>query len=135
MAERRPQRAGAANPLRFLAWLLKWDARNQPYPELATAVPTKANGGISKDGLTITYRLRKGVKWSDGAPFDADDVVFSTAVVNDPASDEGTPRSTAATRSRPLVKTISAGATAPFRARWTRWWGTTSSPSASPTSK
>ncbi|MEA2720377.1 MAG: peptide/nickel transport system substrate-binding protein [Candidatus Eremiobacteraeota bacterium] len=73
-----------------MAWLLKWDARNQPYPELATAVPTKANGGISKDGLTITYHLRKGVKWSDGAPFDADDVVFSTAVVNDPANDEGT---------------------------------------------
>jgi peptide/nickel transport system substrate-binding protein len=71
-----------------MAWLVKWDEHNQPYPELATAVPTQTNGGVSKDGLTITYHLRKGVKWSDGAPFDADDVVFSTAVVNNPANNE-----------------------------------------------
>jgi peptide/nickel transport system substrate-binding protein len=71
-----------------MAWLIKWDEHNQPYPELATEVPTQTNGGVSKDGLTITYHLRKGVTWSDGVPFDADDVVFSTAVVNDPANNE-----------------------------------------------
>jgi peptide/nickel transport system substrate-binding protein len=70
------------------AWLIRWDQHNDPYPELATEVPTQANGGVSKDGLTITYHLRKGVKWSDGAPFDADDVVFSTHVVMNPANDE-----------------------------------------------
>lgn len=59
------------------AFLIKWNAQNLPYPELATEVPTKANGGISQDGLTITYHLRKGLKWSDGAPLDADDVVFT----------------------------------------------------------
>ncbi len=72
-----------------MAWLLRWDKHNRPYPELATEVPSAANGGISRDGLTITYHLRKGVRWSDGAPFTADDVVFSTAVVNNPANDEG----------------------------------------------
>jgi peptide/nickel transport system substrate-binding protein len=71
-----------------MAWLIRWDKHNQPYPELATEVPTQTNGGVSKDGLTITYHLRKGVRWGDGAPFDADDVVFSTAVVNDPANNE-----------------------------------------------
>ncbi len=71
-----------------MAWLVRWDEHNQPVPELATQVPTKMNGGVSADGLTITYHLRKGVKWSDGAPFDADDVVFSTAVVNNPANNE-----------------------------------------------
>jgi peptide/nickel transport system substrate-binding protein len=71
-----------------MAWLIKWDEHNRPYPELATEVPTQANGGVSRDGLTITYHLRRGVTWSDGAPFDADDVVFSTAVVNDPANHE-----------------------------------------------
>ena len=71
-----------------MAWLIKWDANNQPYPELATEVPSKANGGISPDGLTITYHIRKGVKWSDGAPFDADDVVFSTNVVLNKANNE-----------------------------------------------
>ena len=31
----------------------------------------------SPDGLVWTFRLRKGVRWSDGAPFTADDVVFT----------------------------------------------------------
>jgi peptide/nickel transport system substrate-binding protein len=71
-----------------MAWLIRWDKHNEPYPELATEVPTQANGGVSKDGLTITYRLRKGGRWSDGAPFTARDVVFSTAVVNNAANNE-----------------------------------------------
>ena len=70
------------------AWLLKTDIHNQPVPELATVVPSQANGGISKDGLTITWHLRHGVKWSDGAPFDADDVVFSTNAVLNKANNE-----------------------------------------------
>ena len=70
------------------AYLVKYDANNQPYPELVTQVPTQANGGISKDGTVITWHLRKGVRWSDGAPFDADDVVFSTNAVNNPANNE-----------------------------------------------
>jgi ABC-type transport system substrate-binding protein len=73
-----------------MAWLIRWDEHNQPYPELATQVPTRANGGVSQDGLTVTYHLRRGVTWSDGAPFNADDVVFSTAVVNNPANNEST---------------------------------------------
>jgi peptide/nickel transport system substrate-binding protein len=71
-----------------MAWLVKWDVHNKPYPELATQVPTQTNGGVSKDGRTITYHLRKGVVWSDGVPFTGDDVVFSTAVVNNLANNE-----------------------------------------------
>ncbi len=71
-----------------MAYLVRYDEHNEPVPELATSVPTQKNGGISKDGLTITWHLRKGVKWSDGAPFDADDVVFSTNAVNNPKNNE-----------------------------------------------
>jgi peptide/nickel transport system substrate-binding protein len=70
-----------------MAHLVKYDRRNRAIPELATEVPTLANGGISPDGLAITWHLRKGVKWSDGAPFDADDVVFSTNAINNPKND------------------------------------------------
>jgi peptide/nickel transport system substrate-binding protein len=71
-----------------MAYLLKTGANNEPVPELATEVPSQKNGGISADGKTLTYHLRKGVKWSDGQPFDADDVVFSTRVVLNPRNNE-----------------------------------------------
>jgi peptide/nickel transport system substrate-binding protein len=68
------------------AWLVKWDEHNLPYAELATQVPTQANGGVSKDGLTITYHLRKGLRWSDGAPLTADDVVWTYHTIMNPAT-------------------------------------------------
>jgi len=58
-------------------YLLNWSDQSQFVPELAAVEPTLKNGGISKDGLTITYHLRKGVKWQDGAPFTADDVIYT----------------------------------------------------------
>ncbi len=53
-------------------------------PILATTVPTVANGGISRDGLTISYHLRSGVKWQDGVAFSSKDVKFTwQAMMND----------------------------------------------------
>jgi peptide/nickel transport system substrate-binding protein len=56
-------------------------------PVLASAVPTVANGGISKDGLTVTYHLRRNVRWHDGAPFTSADVKFSYQALMNPAND------------------------------------------------
>jgi peptide/nickel transport system substrate-binding protein len=51
--------------------LLFWDAAG------GTIVPGVARGWeMSRDGKTTTVFLRKGMKWSDGAPFTADDFVF-----------------------------------------------------------
>jgi peptide/nickel transport system substrate-binding protein len=66
----------------WAGYLFNWSDQSQLYPELATQVPTLANGGISKNGLAITYHLRKGVKWQDGAPFSADDVIYTYQQVN-----------------------------------------------------
>jgi peptide/nickel transport system substrate-binding protein len=70
-----------------MAWLVKWDANNRPYPELAVRLPSAQNGDLSRDGLRITYHLRRNVRWSDGAPFSADDVVWSIGAVRNPAND------------------------------------------------
>ena len=32
-------------------------------PDIATAVPTRANGGVSADGKTYTFHIKRGVKW------------------------------------------------------------------------
>jgi peptide/nickel transport system substrate-binding protein len=77
---------GASTYLSYLwgAYLFVADDRNQLHPELATVIPTIENGGISKNGLIITYHLRRGVRWQDGVPFDARDVVFTWHVIMDP---------------------------------------------------
>ncbi len=66
------------------AFLFIADDKMNIVPELATEIPTQANGGISPDGLTIVYHLRHGVKWHDGAPFGADDVVFTWHAIMNP---------------------------------------------------
>ncbi len=46
-------------------------------PMLASAVPSVANGGVSKDGRTYTFTLRAGVKFHDGNPLTGEDVKYS----------------------------------------------------------
>jgi peptide/nickel transport system substrate-binding protein len=55
-------------------------------PDLATVVPSLANGGISADGKTITYHLRHGVRWHDGAPFTSADVAYTQRATMDPVN-------------------------------------------------
>ena len=71
------------------AYLFRFDKRNLATPELATVVPSKSNGGVSADGKTITYHLRHNVKWSDGTPFDGNDVKFTFDVMNNKANNVG----------------------------------------------
>lgn len=58
--------------------LLTHDADMKLQPALAEALPE-----VSADGLTYTYKLRQGVKFSDGAPFSAKDVVFTYRTILD----------------------------------------------------
>ncbi len=66
--------------------LVTVDDNGNPQPVLAAQVPTLENGGISKDGLTLTYKLRHNVKWHDGAPFTSADVKFTWQAIMNPAN-------------------------------------------------
>ncbi|MGD9146910.1 MAG: peptide ABC transporter substrate-binding protein, partial [Anaerolineae bacterium] len=55
-------------------------------PDLAKEVPTVDNGGVSADGLIVTYNLKENIVWSDGDPFDCEDVAFSFEVIMHPES-------------------------------------------------
>ena len=70
----------------FYEPLGSWDNDGNLVPVLAAEVPTLANGGVSKDGKTIIWKLKKNVQWHDGVAFTADDVIFTAAYAADPAS-------------------------------------------------
>lgn len=55
-------------------------------PGLASEVPTQANGGISADGKTITYKLRPGLTWSDGHELTSADVKFTWDAIMAPGN-------------------------------------------------
>jgi peptide/nickel transport system substrate-binding protein len=69
------------------SYLIVADARGRLTGDLALTVPTRANGGISPDGRTYVYRLRRNVVWHDGMPFTSADVVASWRAVMDPRND------------------------------------------------
>jgi peptide/nickel transport system substrate-binding protein len=63
-----------------------YDPDGNIIPVLAAEVPSLQNGQVAKDGLSVTWRLKKNVVWHDGKPFTADDVVFNWEYVLDPAT-------------------------------------------------
>jgi peptide/nickel transport system substrate-binding protein len=66
------------------SYLVRIDPRGQLEADLASRVPSLENGDISRDGKTIVYHLRRGVRWQDGIPFTADDVVATFHAVMNP---------------------------------------------------
>ncbi|WNJ92943.1 peptide ABC transporter substrate-binding protein [Bosea sp. 685] len=110
--EYKPTKAGGGGPLKLLLWqaptllnphfasgtkdqiasrifyepLAGWDKEGNLIPQLAAAIPSKENGGLSEDGTSVTWKLKPGVKWHDGKPLTADDVVFTWEYAADPAT-------------------------------------------------
>jgi len=67
----------------YMSYLIENDDRGEAIPEVALQIPTIANGGISNDLRTLTYHIRRNLRWQDGAPLTARDIVFSyRAIVN-----------------------------------------------------
>jgi peptide/nickel transport system substrate-binding protein len=70
----------------FYEPLATWDADGNLSLILAAEIPSLFNGGLSRDGKSVTWKLKPGVKWHDGKPFTADDVVFNWQYATDPAT-------------------------------------------------
>ncbi len=66
--------------------LADFDVDGNGMPCLAVEMPSVANGGVSADGTSVTWKLREGVTWHDGEPFTADDVVFTWEYASDTAT-------------------------------------------------
>jgi peptide/nickel transport system substrate-binding protein len=70
----------------IFSYLMRYDDNGNFIPDLALQVPTYQNGGISKDGKTITFHLRKNARWADGVPLTAKDWIFTYDAVRNPAN-------------------------------------------------
>src|SRR5580698_2595106 len=70
----------------FYEPLAGWNPDGDLVPVLAAEIPSIENGGLAKDGLSVTWKLKQGVKWHDGQPFTADDCVFNWKYAADPAT-------------------------------------------------
>jgi peptide/nickel transport system substrate-binding protein len=64
--------------------LIMSDDRGRLIGDLAEGVPTVVNRGISPDGKTVVYHLRRNVTWHDGQPLTSHDVAFTWRVVMNP---------------------------------------------------
>jgi peptide/nickel transport system substrate-binding protein len=99
----KPTKAGGGGPLKLLYWqavtllnphfavgtkdqegsrifyepLAGWNDEGNLVPVLAAEIPSKENDGLTEDGLSVVWKLKRGVKWHDGTPFTADDVLFT----------------------------------------------------------
>ena len=108
----KPTKRGGGGPLKLLWWqgptllnphfatgtkdqdasrifyepLASWDVDGNLNPILAAELPSIQNGGLAADGKSVTWKLKPGVKWHDGKPFTADDVVFNWEYATDPAT-------------------------------------------------
>ncbi len=106
----KPTKAGGGGNLRLLYWqavtllnphfavgtkdqdgsrifyepLAGWDNDGNLVPFLAAEIPSKENDGLAEDGLSVVWKLKRGVKWHDGMPFTADDVVFNWEYARNP---------------------------------------------------
>lgn len=70
----------------FYEPLAGWDPEGNLFPVLAAEVPSRENGGVAADGKSVTWKLKRGVTWHDGAPFTADDCIFNWEYAKDPAT-------------------------------------------------
>ncbi|WMT73610.1 peptide ABC transporter substrate-binding protein [Bradyrhizobium sp. Ash2021] len=68
----------------FYEPLAGWDNDGNLVPFLAAEIPSKENDGLAEDGLSVVWKLKRGVKWHDGMPFTADDVVFNWEYARNP---------------------------------------------------
>jgi peptide/nickel transport system substrate-binding protein len=108
----KPTKAGGGGPLKILYWqaptllnphfavgtkdqdasrifyepLAGWDPDGNLVPILAADLPSPENGSVAADGRSVVWKLKQGVKWHDGQPFSADDVIFNWQYVADPGT-------------------------------------------------
>jgi peptide/nickel transport system substrate-binding protein len=70
----------------FYEPLAGFDYEGNLVPILAAELPSRQNGGLAADGRSVVWKLKQNVRWHDGRPFGADDLIFNWEYAADPAT-------------------------------------------------
>lgn len=70
----------------FYEPLANWSQDGELVPVLAAEIPSVKNGTLAADGTSVTWKIKPGVKFHDGHPLTADDLVFNWEYCKDPAT-------------------------------------------------
>jgi peptide/nickel transport system substrate-binding protein len=68
-----------------------WNTDTTPVPDVATQIPTVANGGITDNGLTYTLHIKPGVDWQNGRQVTSQDFAREYKAFGNPVSPVGNP--------------------------------------------
>jgi peptide/nickel transport system substrate-binding protein len=68
----------------MFSYTVRYDEHSHPVADAVREIPTIANGDVARDGLTIRYKLRPNMKWSDGQPLTCRDLRFTWQVMINP---------------------------------------------------
>src|SRR5215467_11762979 len=70
----------------FYEPLAGWDSEGNLAPMLAAEIPDLENEGLARDGMSVIWKLKPNVRFHDGHPLTADDLVFNWEYAGDPAT-------------------------------------------------
>lgn len=68
----------------IFSYAIRYDGKGNPVPDALREVPSLTNGDVSKDGLTLKYKLRPNITWQDGKPLTCEDLKFTWRYVMNP---------------------------------------------------
>jgi peptide/nickel transport system substrate-binding protein len=72
----------------LFSWAVRYDERSQPHPDALRELPTVENGDVSKDGLTLKYKLRPNIYFHDNVQLTCRDLKFTWRAVMNPANND-----------------------------------------------
>ncbi len=72
----------------LFSYAVVYDDRARPHPDALRELPTVENGDVSKDGLTLEYKLRPNIYFHDGVQLTCRDLAFTWKAVINPHNND-----------------------------------------------
>jgi peptide/nickel transport system substrate-binding protein len=72
----------------LFSYAVRYDTQSRPHPDALRELPSVENGDVSKDGLTLKYKLRPNIYFHDGVQLTCRDLRFTWQAVMNPHNND-----------------------------------------------